>query len=579
MGNYTGTFPDIKMHYTHDDVVADMNAWATKIANDNSFKYKIWRSSDPKTRECPICKGYPKDPKTNDPAKAILGHHGWNCIGFAFAVWHHGGRLGTWCNCHVIANDTAQKIIAAKTDAEALKIAKKFIKTNDLVVIRGKNGKNIPQSQWKAGDIMCQFKGNKYTHTYYYRGNGKITDSTGSGGKTAVDRQIATRNYTNYTARIIFRYTGNGTQYRNYIKHGDTGSQVKKLQRFLNWAVSAGLVVDGEFGDKTRVAVKAFQKKCKITPDGIFGEDSLKAAKNFDKIDPIASDPLDFIAAPASVEKKPYSGIFPTLVLKKNNAQVIDDAVRWARWISGDNDFHYGYTDKHGSTDSTKWNPNAHHNGCYFCGTNTTKGGRSKKGINEYDHTYCCNAFVHAAWAHGGCIPTALQLCAKGSSWGFSVNEGYNKSSLFKKLGHPSKSKLKKGDVLCSNTHVALYIGNGKIVQASGGDDNVKGSSRWKKSISICTLTDSDYKKFVRVYRYKSSVDTTMVISHGEVSSRVKDLQRYLNWYFEREVLVVDGLFGDTTYKYVRVFQLAQKIAADGIVGADTIAKMKMVKK
>lgn len=262
----------------------------------------------------------------------------------------------------------------------------------------------------------------------------------------------------------------------------------------------------------------------------------------------------------------------PSLTLTKSNSQAIADAIKWAKWIAGDNSFHYGYTNKHGSKDPKKWNPNAHHNGCYFCGTNTTKGGRSKKGIVDYQKTYCCNPFVGAAWAHGGCVPEALALCQKGTSWNFEKGTGYDKSKVFTNLGKPSKSKLKAGDVLCSDSHVALYIGNGQIAEASSGDDNVRGSARWKNSIHIANLTDSRYKGFKRVHRYNSSVKLTAPIRHGEVSDRVGQLQSCLG-------ITSDRIFGDGTLKAVKEFQKSKGLTADGIVGAKTIAALSVPRK
>lgn len=52
---------------------------------------------------------------------------------------------------------------------------------------------------------------------------------------------------------------------------GDTGEQVKRLQRCLNKIDKAGLRVDGSFGPATRKAVKAFQKKHGLEVDGICG--------------------------------------------------------------------------------------------------------------------------------------------------------------------------------------------------------------------------------------------------------------------------------------------------------------------
>lgn len=277
--------------------------------------------------------------------------------------------------------------------------------------------------------------------------------------------------------------------------------------------------------------------------------------------------------------KKKYEGKIPTLILKKTNEQVIEDTILWAKWIAGDNRFHYGYTNKHGSSDSSKWDPNAHHNGCFFCGTNTDKGGRSKKGIVDYKRTYCCNPFVGAAWAHGGCVPKALNLCQHGGSWNFEKGSGYDTSDLFKKMGHPKKSKLKAGDVLCNSYHVALYIGGGKIAEASGGDDNVKNSTRWNNSIRITSLTDSRYKSFTRVYRFKSSVNKSMSIRHGEISDRVSKWQAFLDWYFNGKVGNPDRYFGDNTLKWTKKFQKEVGLLSDGIVGKETIDKAKNVEK
>lgn len=70
---------------------------------------------------------------------------------------------------------------------------------------------------------------------------------------------------------------------RGYFKIGDTGTQVKRLQRFLNWYLDFSLDVDGSYGDKTFAAVKKFQKKCSLTIDGSFGKASLAKAKTVKK--------------------------------------------------------------------------------------------------------------------------------------------------------------------------------------------------------------------------------------------------------------------------------------------------------
>lgn len=66
---------------------------------------------------------------------------------------------------------------------------------------------------------------------------------------------------------------------KGYFKKGDTGAQVSKLQKFLNWYGNYGLDVDGDFGNNTLSAVKKFQKAEKLTADGLFGKKSLARAK------------------------------------------------------------------------------------------------------------------------------------------------------------------------------------------------------------------------------------------------------------------------------------------------------------
>ena len=66
---------------------------------------------------------------------------------------------------------------------------------------------------------------------------------------------------------------------RGYLKNGDKGSQVKYLQKFLNWYGNYGLTTDGDFGSKTESAVKKFQTSTGLTATGRFGAKSLAKAK------------------------------------------------------------------------------------------------------------------------------------------------------------------------------------------------------------------------------------------------------------------------------------------------------------
>lgn len=170
---------------TQDKIVA----WCKKIASDNSWHYVKW-SSNKKTHECPICHKHAKGK-----------YHGWNCIGFCFASWRHGGGIKCHCNNSVINDDEWNKLYKA-SDANALKMAKDLIGISSIKVIRNKKG--IPQSELRPGDI-CGRYGSKFEHAFVYLGNGKMADCRGSNGKVATDKQISVRKA--QVAKVAIRYT------------------------------------------------------------------------------------------------------------------------------------------------------------------------------------------------------------------------------------------------------------------------------------------------------------------------------------------------------------------------------------
>ena len=479
-----------------ENIINNIKAQAISIANNNNWWYIYW--NEQYGRECAIC-----HPHNGN-------NHGWQCIGFVIACWHHGG-LPIPCNCGVIDNGTGEKILKAKTDAEALKTAQNHLKINDIQVLRDKKG--IAKSKTRPGDMGLLFDGENFQHMILIMSDKKIADSTH--GKTKSDDIRADRSFSGrYVSRlkVIIRYTGNGL----------CSAPKRSIDEL------AHEVLDGLWGSGD-------SRKKALT----------EAGHDYDAVQTRVNEILN---------PKPSVKI-PSLHLIKTNAQVIADAITWACWIAGDNDFHYG----HGQA--------AHHNGCYFCGTEP----KSKKnaGIVDWERTYCCNPFIGAAWAHGGCVPKALELCQKGTSWDFNSGRGYDASKLFDNLGKPAKSKLRAGDVLCSDIHVALYIGNGKIAEASGGDDNIRGSKKWNNSIHTATLTDARYEKFKRVHRFNGSVDKDLYIRNGEISDRVADLQSALSFFGYD--LKTDRIFGSETFKALKDFQKDHGLVSDGIAGPATI--------
>lgn len=77
---------------------------------------------------------------------------------------------------------------------------------------------------------------------------------------------------------------------RGYYMNGDGiktltnyTTQIKRLQKLLNWLVNAGLKVDGDYGNATEKAVRAYQQAYGLVADGKFGKKSLEKAKTIKK--------------------------------------------------------------------------------------------------------------------------------------------------------------------------------------------------------------------------------------------------------------------------------------------------------
>jgi surface antigen len=87
------------------------------------------------------------------------------------------------------------------------------------------------------------------------------------------------------TAQVKKKYSGTFPKLpvRGYFKKGDNGTQVKYLQKLLNWAIGTELKVDGVIGNMTLAAIETFQAKYGLKVDGLFGSKSLAKAKTIKK--------------------------------------------------------------------------------------------------------------------------------------------------------------------------------------------------------------------------------------------------------------------------------------------------------
>ena len=265
-------------------------------------------------------------------------------------------------------------------------------------------------------------------------------------------------------------------------KKGDSGPEVVKLQKKINYAIDGCqqeglrdlLKTDGAFGSKTEDALKFLQRARHITEDGIWGKQSETEAN------------------------------------KKMTAAM--KAVNFGIAITEDNSFTYGVGQR------------AHRGGCPFCGTNTgpvmkkkeksgephyvnASGKKWKEGDGKkytYEKTMCCNPYAFTIFAHGARDSKMLKKCRKGGNAATGMNpkawEKYNFKTIGQCKNVPYKD-LKVGDVIMCESHVWVKAWGGYLIEASGG--NWSADSIRHKGIAKSRYEEYQKKKNAYVCRYK----------------------------------------------------------------------------
>lgn len=103
--------------------------------------------------------------------------------------------------------------------------------------------------------------------------SGDIKDPPVDNNKPQPDTQISKKTYGGTYPKL---------PKRGYFKKGDKGTQVKNLQKMLNWC-DCKVTTGGKYGSATIKAVKKLQKKLGLKQDGKFGKKTLKKVKTLKK--------------------------------------------------------------------------------------------------------------------------------------------------------------------------------------------------------------------------------------------------------------------------------------------------------
>ncbi|MEW6430005.1 MAG: peptidoglycan-binding protein [Myxococcota bacterium] len=231
------------------------------------------------------------------------------------------------------------------------------------------------------------------------------------------------------------------------LQQGASGPAVTDLQHLLRSVGFYGANVDGKFGPVTDAAVRAFQRKYGLTVDGWAGPQTMAALRaTTGNVSPTA----------------PTSPMSST-----SNATRVQSAIDFgmghlgAPYVGGGSPYRFGKPGDGRVYQMQGQRP-------YL----------SPRGVVGFD----CSGLVVAMFRRAG-----VDLAARGMA-----------SSSTMKNGLPAvpKSESQKGDLLVKNGHVVVYLGNGKVLEAtSDGDPDGDGLGNGSVRVSDASrfLNDPSY--------------------------------------------------------------------------------------
>ena len=412
-------------------------------------------------------------------------------------------------------------------------------------------------------------------------------------GKSGSWYKVTYGKYTGYVYKTYVSVTktassSSSSSSATRLEKGSTGSDVKDLQTKLKKLGYYDAYVDGDYGDTTVAAVKAFQKKYNLTADGIAGKETLKkldsvyenanSAKDDDslrmgdsgsavkdlqtKLKKLGyySGTVDSTfgsgtyAAVRAFQKKynlTADGVAGSETLKK-----LDSAYKNADSDKDDDSLRMGDSGSAVKDLQTKLKKLG-----YYSGTvDSTFGSGTYAAVRAFQKKYNLTADGVAGSETLKKLDSAYKNADSDKDDG-SLRKGATGSAVkdlqtkLKKLGFYNASI--DGDY--GDTTVAAVKAFQKKYNLTA--DGVAGSETLKKLDSAYKNADSN-----------TSTDDDS-LRKGATGTAVKTLQtnlKKLGFY----TAYVDGSFGSTTESAVKAFQKKYGLTADGVAGSATLKKI-----
>lgn len=252
MTKYKGTYPSA---YTTIDYGQKIGYEANRLAYTNN----------PKSAQYPS--GKPTAAFKTTFAKVFKG----------FKFWNAWSKVGA--SCDVFVGTCIRSAYDSKCPAGLWKIEAHMKKRADYVQVKA------TADTLQDGDIIIYRK----TPTLPKRGHiciyykGKIKEASAKNYYGRTTDKVAARLSTSGKKYVHVYRVKDGKKY-NPLKLNSSGTQVKRLQTYLNWYFAKdtdlkALKVDGDFGPITAKRVKLLQKRLGLVQDGIVGNKTLAKMK------------------------------------------------------------------------------------------------------------------------------------------------------------------------------------------------------------------------------------------------------------------------------------------------------------
>ena len=370
------------------------------------------------------------------------------------------------------------------------------------------------------------------------------------------------------------------------LEKGSTGSDVKELQTKLKKLGYYDAYVDGDYGDTTVAAVKAFQKKYNLTADGIAGKETLKK--------------LDSVYENANSAKDDGS-----LRMGDSGSAVKDLQTKLKKlgYYSGTVDSTFGsgtyaavraFQQKNGLTadgvagsETLKKLDSAYKNADSDKDDDSLRKGATGSAVKDLQTKLkklgFYNAYVDGSY--GDTTVAAVKAFQKKYNL---TADGVAGSETLKKLDSAYKNadsakdddSLRKGatgsavkDLQTKLKKLGFY---NAYVDGSYGDTTVAAVKAFQKKYNLTAdgvAGSETLKKLDSAYKNADSDKDDDSLRKGATGTAVKTLQtnlKKLGFY----TAYVDGSFGATTESAVKAFQRKYGLTADGVAGSATLKKI-----